>query len=140
MGAMNFTQGIHDSKTLPDVLEQYERLNNQQAAEVFVDRGYKGIKHYKSSIIYVPVPEKNITKKKRQKHSKRAAIEPIISHLKKDYRLCRNYLKGVLGDNMNVMPAAAAMNFKRRMNLWQTEATLRWILLLRYFIGALWNF
>ncbi len=27
MGAINFTQTLHDSKTLPDVLEQYERLN-----------------------------------------------------------------------------------------------------------------
>lgn len=62
-------------------------------------------------------PDKDITKAQRKKHSKRAAIEPVISHLKQDYRLCRNYLKGIPGDNMNLILAAAAMNFKRRINL-----------------------
>ena len=31
----------------------------------------------------------------------------------------RNFLKGVVGDEMNVLLAAAAMNFKRVMNLWK---------------------
>jgi IS5 family transposase len=140
MGAINFTQTIHDSKTLPEALEQYERLNGKQAKEVFVDRGYNGIKQYKQSAIYIPKPDKDITKNKRKKHSKRAAIEPIIGHLKQDYRLCRNYLKGILGDNMNVILAAAAMNFKRRINLWRTEALRRWLLIFKYFIDAYWNF
>jgi hypothetical protein len=44
MGAINFTQTLHDSKTIPEVLEQYERLNGKEVKDVFVDRGYKGIK------------------------------------------------------------------------------------------------
>ena len=92
MGAINFTETLHDSKTLPKVLEHYERINGNEAKEVIVDRGYKGLKTYKVSKIYVPKPDRNITKKQRQKHCKRAAIEPVISHLKQDYRLCRNYL------------------------------------------------
>jgi IS5 family transposase len=140
MGAINFTQTLHDSKTIPEVLEQYERLNGKEAKEVFADRGYKGIKQYKSSTIYVPVPDKNITKAQRRKHSKRAAIEPVISHLKQDYRLCRNYLKGILGDNMNVILAAAGMNFKRRINLWRTEAIRCWLLIYKSIINAYWNF
>ena len=31
----------------------------------------------------------------------------------------RNFLKGVIGDEMNVLLSAAAMNFKRVMNLWK---------------------
>jgi hypothetical protein len=31
----------------------------------------------------------------------------------------RNFLKGVTGDQMNVLLSAAAMNFKRVMNLWK---------------------
>jgi hypothetical protein len=31
--------------------------------------------------------------------------------------MIRNYLKGAIGDEINVMMAAAAMNFKRVMNL-----------------------
>ncbi len=122
MGAVNFTETLHDSKTLPEALEQYERLTGKQAGHVFVDRGYKGPGQYKASQIHVPKPDKNISRAKRKKHSKRAAIEPVIGHLKADYRLCRNFLKGILGDLMNVILAAAAMNFKRVMNLWRTEA------------------
>ena len=32
--------------------------------------------------------------------------------------MIKNYLKGVIGDEMNVMLSAAAMNFKRMMNRW----------------------
>lgn len=136
MGALNFTETLHDSKTLPEVLEQFERLNGKQVKEVMVDRGYQGIKNYKDSKIYVPKADKNITKKQRRKHSKRAAIEPVIGHLKQDYRLCRNYLKGINGDNMNVILAAAAMNFKRVMNLWRTEAVKWWLLIYNYLVSA----
>ena len=67
-----------------------------------------------------------MTKNKRRKHSRRAAIEPVIGHLKTDYRLCRNFLKGIIGDNINLILAAAAMNFKRVINLWRTEAITSW--------------
>ena len=140
MGALNFTQTLHDSKTIPDVLEQYERLNGREAKEAFVDRGYKGISQYKATVIHAPKPNKNITKYQRSKHSKRAAIEPVIGHLKQDYRLCRNYLKGILGDNMNIILAAAAMNFKRRINLWRTEAINCWLLIYKLLINAYWIF
>lgn len=129
MGALNFTETLHDSKTLPEALEQYERLTGRQAGQVFADRGYKGPKQYRDSQIQVPKPDKNISRGKRKKHSKRAAIEPVIGHLKADYRLCRNYLKGILGDLMNVILAAAAMNFKRVMNLWRTGAKSCWKLI-----------
>jgi len=46
---------------------------------------------------------------------KRAGIEPIIGHLKSDYRLIRNFLKGSVGDSINLMLAAAAFNFKKWM-------------------------
>lgn len=140
MGAINFTQTLHDSKTIPEALEQFERLNGKEAKDVFVDRGYKGIKQYKASTIHVPTPDKNITKEQRKKHSRRAAIEPVIGHLKKDYRLCRNYLKGIIGDNMNLILAAAGMNFKRRINLWRTEAMRRWLLIYKYLVDAYWDF
>lgn len=140
LGALNFTETLHDSKTIPEALDQYERLNGTLPKEVFVDRGYRGKSEYRTSKICIPKPDKNITKEQRKKHRKRAAIEPIIGHLKQDYRLCRNYLKGILGDNMNLILAAAAMNFKRRMNLWRTEAIIRWLLLYKYCIEVCRNF
>lgn len=133
VAAYNVTQTIHDSKTIPDVLEQCERLTEVIPKEAYVDRGYRGITNYKSCLIQSPKKQKGISKEKRNKHSKRAAIEPVISHLKSNYRLCRNYYKGIIGDNINVMLAAAAMNFKRVMNLWSTEAIISWLNSLIYY-------
>ena len=48
-------------------------------------------------------------------------IEPLISHLKHDYRMIRNYLKGTVGDAVNVMLAASVMNFKRMINIWREQ-------------------
>jgi transposase, IS5 family len=126
VGAYNFTQTKHDSKTIPDVLEQCERLTGVEPKEAFVDRGYRGIKQNKNCLIQVPTPQKGISNSKRKSHSKRAGIEPIIGHLKTHFRLCRNFHKGAFGDNINVLLAAAAMNFKRVMNLWRTGAITSW--------------
>ena len=137
VGAMNFTETLHDSKTLPQVLEQYKRLNGKQAKEVYLDRGYRGPKQIDDTLLHTPRPDKNITTTKRKRHRRRAAIEPVIGHLKHDYRMIRNYLKGTVGDEINVMLSAAAMNFKRVMNLWRTEAISSWQLVYNFMIYGL---
>jgi len=117
VGALDFTETLHDSKTLPTVLKQYERLMEKEATNVFLDRGYKGHTKINNTTLHLPKPDKNISSAKRKGHQRRAAIEPVIGHLKHDYRMVRNYLKGTLGNAINVMLAAAAFNFKRVMNL-----------------------
>ena len=42
---------------------------------------------------------------------RRAAIEPTIGHLKSEHRLERNQLRGSIGDAINAILSAAAMNF-----------------------------
>lgn len=116
VGALNFTESLHDSKTLPKVLEQYERLTEKQPENIFLDRGYRGPKKINNTNLHIPKPDPNITKNKRNRHKRRAAIEPIIGHLKFDYRMARNFLKGIQGDAINRMMAAAAWNFKKVMN------------------------
>jgi len=124
VGALNFTESLHDSKTLEASLEQHHRLTGIDAKEVYVDRGYPGKTKINNAQINMPKPDKNISLSKRKKHRRRAAIEPVIGHLKHDYRMTRNFLKGSYGDAINVMMAAAAMNFKRMMNKWKTEFKL----------------
>ncbi len=72
-------------------------------------------------------------KKISNAHKKRAAIEPIIGHIKTDHRLNRNFYKGVTGDNINIMHVAAGFNFKRMINKWKSSY---WQFLLYYFIGV----
>ena len=44
---------------------------------------------------------------------RRAGIQPIISHLKSDLRLSRNFLAGVDEDRHNLMMAVSAFNFRK---------------------------
>lgn len=140
VGALNFTETLHDSKTIPAVLEQVKELINDNPKEAFADRGYVGKTSHEETKIYTPKPNPSITEEQRKKHSKRAAVEPKIGHLKSDHRLNKNYLKGVVGDCINAILAAATMNFKRVMNLWKKEAILSWKLIYNFILNAYWNF
>jgi IS5 family transposase len=42
---------------------------------------------------------------------RRAAVEPVIGHLKAEHRMGRNYFKGPECDRMNAVLAAAGYNF-----------------------------
>ena len=124
IGALNIERNVHDSKTLEPSLEQQQRLTGIILKNNFVDRGFRGVKEVLGTKIIIPdSPGKNRTAYQKQKLRKgfkrRAAIEPKIGHLKQDHRLSRNFYSGIKGDNINVMLAAAAMNFKRMMNKWK---------------------
>ena len=54
-------------------------------------------------------------RKARKNFGRRSAIEPVIGHVKNDFRLARNYLKGIIGDSINLLLAVAAFNFKKWM-------------------------
>ncbi len=46
-------------------------------------------------------------------------MEPTIAHLKSDFRLARNYLRGCAGDSLNLLLAAAAWNFRQWRRFWR---------------------
>jgi IS5 family transposase len=123
VGAMSF-RNPYDGHTLDTVLDQHEALTGTRAATATGDRGYRGSKQIGGTRIQVPGAfGKKLNRYKRDKLRKafrhRAAIEPVIGHLKSDHRLGRNFLKGVTGDAINLLLAAAAFNFKRIMNKWK---------------------
>jgi len=124
IGAINIEKNVHDSKTLEPAIEQQQRLTGIVLKNNFVDRGYRGVKEVLGTKITIPdTPGKQRTAYEKQQLRKgfkrRAAIEPKIGHLKQDHRLSRNFYKGIKGDNRNVMLAAAALNFKRIMNIYK---------------------
>jgi len=126
VGAMGFRNEF-DGHTLEPTLKQTKRLVGRVPKRAAVDRGYRGKKQIGETLILLPKPFNNKTqtkyqqKKLKQAHRKRAAIEPVIGHLKTDHRLGRNFYKGITGDNINIMLAAAAYNFKRMMNKWKSS-------------------
>lgn len=124
IGAINIEKNVHDSKTLVPALEQQQRLTGIILKNNFVDRGYRGVKEVLGTTIVIPDKgDKQRTPYQKQKlrdgFKRRAAIEPKIGHLKQDHRLGRNFYKGIMGDQINVMLAAAGMNFKRMINKWK---------------------
>lgn len=125
IGAINIPLNDYDAHTLYPAIKQQQQLTGHVLENDYVDRGYRGVKNVLGTNIIVADNNRNKTayqkQKLRQGFRRRAAIEPRIGHLKSDHRLSRNYYKGVFGDNINVMLAAAAMNFKRMMNKWKAN-------------------
>jgi IS5 family transposase len=126
VGAKSF-RNEYDGHTLEPALQQVEKLTGKAPQTATVDRGYRGKSMIGDTLIQIPKPfnDKKLTKyhqrKQRKAFKRRAAIEPTIGHLKADHRLSRNFYKGIFGDNINVMLAAAAFNFKRMMNKWKAS-------------------
>ncbi len=121
LGASSF-RNEYDGHTIEKSLEQVYRLTGKSIKRLAGDRGYRGKREINGTQILIPdVPKSKDTyyqrKKKHKLFCKRAGIEPTIGHLKTDYRLGRNFYKGLLGDAINLMLAAAAYNFKRAMKL-----------------------
>lgn len=121
VGAMSFKENVFDGHTLPDVLEQVWQITESCPEAAICDRGYRGRKKVGDTDILIPDrPKKSDTpyqrRKARQRFRRRAGIEPVIGHLKYDYRMARDYLKGgVIGDAINLFMACAVYNFKKWM-------------------------
>jgi IS5 family transposase len=125
VGAMAIDGNAYDGHTLKPQLMQVRELTGGKIKKAIVDRGYR-IKGSIGSIeIVMPKTlkkESYYLKKQREARCRsRAGIEGLISHLKYDHRMRRNYLKGVSGDKINTILAAAAYNMMKWMRLKQQE-------------------
>lgn len=124
VGALSF-RNEYDGHTLPKVIEQITHLTNHTPQTITADRGYRGTPKIANTTIQTPKPfnDKQLSRyqqsKQRKAFRRRAAIEPVIGHLKTDHRLGRNFYKGIVGDHINILLSAAAFNFKRMMNKWK---------------------
>lgn len=129
VGAISLKENEYDGHTLTAAIKQWRgmRANDRwgdgevpELTELIADRGYRGPKQFENTMITIPRPmEKGRSayeiRKIREKFRRRAGIEPVIGHLKSDYGLDRNFLKGTVGDQLNVMLSAAAYNLRKWM-------------------------
>jgi len=134
----SFQGNPHDSKTIEPLLEQTKSSLKAQPKELIYDRGGKGQKQIGITKITTPdyKPLKRDSKyqkrAKRKKFRRRAAIEPVIGHLKTDYRMGQNYLSGNDSPQINAYLAATGWNLKKLMKKLRTEFNQVIILLIRY--------
>jgi IS5 family transposase len=117
VGAMGLHGNPYDGHTLSGQLEQTARLCGRERFEgdVFVDLGYRGHGYDGPAKIHIcglGVKREENDKKLRKWRRRRAAIEPMIGHMKNDGRLGRNWLKGEQGDRTNVILSACGQNLR----------------------------
>lgn len=119
-----FSGNPHDSKTLEESLAQSERVRTKIGGTrpeiASTDRGFRGQTQVGTTQILIPKNNKEKTKYKlevaRKRFRARAAIEPTISHLKRNHSLGLNFLKGIAGDVHNALLAGIGYNLKLRFN------------------------
>ena len=100
-----------DGHTLGPVVADTEKLTGVEVARVHVDKGYRGHNHPNKFKVWISGQVRRVTAAIGREMKRRAAIEPVIGHVKSDHRMDRNYLKGRNGDRANAVLAAAGYNF-----------------------------
>jgi len=120
LSAVSHEKNVSDVNTLDEVIERAMSVRKTPIIEAVCDRGYRGKKEVHG--VDIVLPGKSLKKdnryqrdKKRKKCRRRAAIEPLIGHLKSRFRLAKNYLKGSEGDIINLQMAACAWNLRKWM-------------------------
>jgi IS5 family transposase len=102
----------YDGHTLKTAHAQVEQLTGVKPTQLFVDRGYRGAQHHPADTqVYLSGRKLSGTLKRLLR--RRAAIEPVIGHLKQDHRMKRNYLKGQTGDQINALLVGSGFNLRK---------------------------
>lgn len=139
LGALSLEKNDYDGHTLPKAMEQFKEINGYEPNRAIVDLGYRGVKQIGKTEIVTPKSGngKSIYQKRKQRedHRRRASIEGKISHVKHDFRMGRNFYKGIYGDSINVMLAASASNFKLWINKFKKDIKI----FLLFLFGILQN-
>ena len=134
LGAYSLPENDYDGHALEPTLEQVERVAGYRPAVVIGDKGFRAQSHCGETEVVTPRRGKKDAsayekRKARKRFRRRAAIEPRIGHLKSDFGLDRYFLKGQVGDAINLLLAAAASN----LSLWMRQVLLRIVSALRKF-------
>jgi IS5 family transposase len=126
-----------DGHTIEPLLNQMKNNKLKLPQEPAYDRGGKGKSEIEGVKILIPSPPKKTDtryqkQKKRKQFRARAGIEPVISHLKYDYRLLENHLWGEKGVQINALMAGTAWNLKKMME--KLKEKILW-LIFRFIFG-----
>ena len=112
----------YDGHTLRVVIPHVQGLIGNEIRRIIADKGYRGhnapTPH--NMRVYVSEQKRGVTRAIKRELRRRAAVEPVIGHLKSDHRMDRNYLIGAHGDAANAVLAAVGYNFRRLLN-WLRE-------------------
>jgi IS5 family transposase len=104
----------YDGHTLAKVIPAIETLVGNVLERIFADAGYRGHNappEYKFKV-FTAGQKRRVTPQIKRQMRRRAAVEPVIGHLKAEHRMGRNQLAHAAGDATNAVLAAAGYNFR----------------------------
>lgn len=102
----------YDGHTLAAVIAETQALTGREVERAYVDKGYRGHAAPKPLRVFLAGQTRGVHGIIKRELRRRAAIEPVIGHMKSDGHLGRNYLKGRRGDQANAVLTAAGHNFR----------------------------
>jgi len=105
----------YDGHTLATIIPEIEARIGVTLQRIIADAGYRGhnappTHRFK---VYTSGQKRGMTGPIKREMKRRAAVEPVIGHLKEDHRMGRNFLAGAGGDATNAVLAAIGYNFRR---------------------------
>ncbi len=102
----------YDGHTLDTVIAETQALTGVEIKRAYVDKGYLGHDAPKPLRVYRSSQKRGVHGQIKKELRRKAAIEPVIGHLKSEGHLDRNYLKGRLGDQANAVLTATGHNLR----------------------------
>jgi transposase, IS5 family len=121
----------YDGHTLRDIIDHTQKLTGCEIERAYVDKGYRGHDAQNPRRVFISGQKRGVFGIIKRELKRRAAIEPVIGHMKAEGHLGRCYLKGRDGDAANAVLTAVGYNFRRIL------AWLRALLCL--ILAALWR-
>jgi transposase, IS5 family len=108
----------YDGHTLATIIPAIEDTIGVSLGKIVTDAGYRGHNAPKGKMFKVHVAgyKRGLTKAVKRALRRRAAVEPVIGHLKNDHRMGRNFLAFSEGDANNAVLAAVGYNFSLLLN------------------------
>ncbi len=104
----------YDGHTLAQAIAVTEQITGVRVTNAFVDKGYRGHDYNGDATIHIAGSNsRKLTRTQKKRRKRRSAVEPKIGHLKSDNRMGRCFLKGLIGDEINAVLAAAGSNLQK---------------------------
>jgi transposase, IS5 family len=120
----------YDGHTLKTVIPDMQALIGNDIKRILADAGYRG--HNAPDThqfrVFTQGQKRGVTDTVKKLMKRRAAVEPVIGHIKNEHRMARNYLAHTTGDAVNAVLAAAGYNFRLLLNWLRDFLRLCWLL------------
>lgn len=114
VGVQLCTGNPYDGHTLTSTLDTVTRTTRLEVQTVYVDKGYRGHGYQGPATVHIAgSSSRGLSRTWQRRRKRRSAIEPKIGHLKSDHRMGRCFLRGLHGDAINAVLAAAGSNLRK---------------------------